>query len=382
MAGETSDYHVTIVMPSAQMTGGSEESLRQLVTGKGRYGLTYDIIFLEEGPLVDWMKERQVPCRVIASGRLRQPINLIRCVRSIRKHLIATQTDYVLGWILKSHLYGGLAAFLTGTRCGWFQLGLPQRGPIDLIASFIPCDAIFACSDFVAQLQQAAQPKKKVFSVPLGVDRARFEKAEKRTREDCRRELGLPLGVTIVGTVGRLQHWKGMHLLIDAMDRVSRERPDVICVIVGGQFSGEPEYTSRICEQAKSLGLSGVVLFAGERHDIPTWMRAMDIFIHGSEREPFGIVVIEALSVGTPVISFSPSGVASTLRGLEGCLVLEERDSPQLAAGILKMVTANTAIQEQPLIAKSVEFSDQAFKDRMESLIAHRINPSADTSFR
>jgi glycosyltransferase involved in cell wall biosynthesis len=374
MQRQKSDCHVTIVMPSAQLTGGSEESLRQLVMGESRYGVSYDIVFLEQGPLVDWVQERQVGCRVIPSGRVRQPVRFIRCVRSIRRHLIETQSDFVLGWIVKSHLYGGLAAYLAGRQCGWFQLGLPQRGPIDLVASLIPSDAIFACSDFVADLQKSAQPRKNVFCVPLGVDRARFGQAENRTRDDCRHELGLPLGVQIVGTVGRLQHWKGMHLLIDAMAIVKRAMPEVVCVIVGGQFSGEPQYASEIHSQAKSVGLFGDIIFAGERHDIPTWMRAMDLFVHGSVREPFGIVVVEALSVGTRVISFAPSGVASTLRSLPECLVLDRRDSTELAAGILKMLSVKGAYQEAKLIAKSREFTDREFKDRMESMILQRIN--------
>jgi glycosyltransferase involved in cell wall biosynthesis len=355
-------------MPSAQTTGGSEEALRQLLVGRSEQRLSYDIIFLEDGPLIAWARREQIPSKLINAGRLRQPLRWRRSVQDIRKHIEAIGSDFVLGWILKAHLYGGIAAWLAGIPCGWFQLGSPQPGIIDFLASKVPSQVTFACSDYVAQLQRAAVPKTVVKSIPLGVDAKRFGSVADLSRDQCRKAIGLPDGVPIVGTVGRLQHWKGMHLMIDAMPNVLKKLPECRCVIVGGPFASEPGYGGELRDQVKRLNLGGHVIFAGERQDIPNWVRAFDVFVHASQSEPFGIVVIEALAAGTPVISFAPSGVASILRELPSCIVLESRDAKPLAGAIETTLRSNFTDQAQ-LVSMASRYSDREFKNRMELAI-------------
>jgi glycosyltransferase involved in cell wall biosynthesis len=362
-------------MPSAQTTGGSEEALRQLLVGKSEYGFTYDVVFLENGPLIAWAEGQQVSSKLIDAGRLRQPLRWRRSVREIRQHVEGRKSDFVLGWILKAHLYGGLAAWFADIPCGWFQLGSPQPGLLDYLASKIPSRVTFTCSDYVAQLQQAAVPKTVVKSIPLGVDTKRFGSAANLSRSECRKIVGLPDGVPIVGTVGRLQHWKGMHLLIDAMPDVLKEFPQSKCVIVGGPFASEPGYEGELRDQVKRLDLGEHVIFAGERHDIPLWVRAFDLFVHASQNEPFGIVVIEALAAGTPVVSFAPSGVASILRTLPACTVLESRDAKSLAGAIATSFRSPRGDQGD-LVAMANRYGDREFKNRMERAILDVIHGS------
>jgi glycosyltransferase involved in cell wall biosynthesis len=365
--------NITIVMPTAQLTGGSEEAFRQLLSGEGNYGIVYDVIFLEEGPLIQWVEDLGIRWLLTESGRLRQAFRWLRTVRNIRKHIERVNSDFVLGWILKSHLYGGVAAYQAGVPCGWFQLGLPQSGVLDYLASKIPSKVTFACSDYVAELQKKAVPNARVVSIPLGVDANRFAQVSSLSREECRKLLGLPTSRPVVGTVGRLQHWKGMHLLIEAVALVADKNPDICCIIVGGPFQSEPGYEKSLHHLVATLGLEGQVIFAGEQRNIPHWVRSFDIFVHASECEPFGIVVIEALATGTPVISFAPSGVASILRTLPTCVVLDSRDSKVLAEGVASLLR-NESINRNDLIVASNRYSDAAFKDRMESAILSTLN--------
>ena len=94
-----------------------------------------------------------------------------------------------------------------------------------------------------------------------------------------------------------------MHVFIDAMAQVHQVRPEARAVIVGGPHETEPRYADELRARVLALGLDGVLSFAGFRSNAAEWMQAMDVFVHASDREPFGIVVIEAMALGKPVIA-------------------------------------------------------------------------------
>ena len=58
----------------------------------------------------------------------------------------------------------------------------------------------------------------------------------------CRQRLGLPQDGLLIGIVGRLQHWKGMHVFVRAMAELQKSRPEFTAIIVGGVHDLEPEY--------------------------------------------------------------------------------------------------------------------------------------------
>ena len=74
----------------------------------------------------------------------------------------------------------------------------------------------------------------------------------------------------------------------------------------------------------------------GMQRNVPEWMQAMDVFVHASEREPFGIVVIEAMSLGKPVVATDRADLRkSSLHGVDGQLVTWNKPD-ELAEAILK----------------------------------------------
>jgi glycosyltransferase involved in cell wall biosynthesis len=99
-----------------------------------------------------------------------------------------------------------------------------------------------------------------------------------------------------------------MHTLLRAMPRVLASHPDAHCVIVGGRHDLEPDYTDRLDRIVQELNLAPHVTFAGFQRNVPEWMQAMDVFIHASDNEPFGIVIVEAMALGKPVVVGSEGG--------------------------------------------------------------------------
>jgi glycosyltransferase involved in cell wall biosynthesis len=151
-----------------------------------------------------------------------------------------------------------------------------------------------------------------------------------------RAKLGLPSDGPLIGMTGRLQRWKGIHVFIDAIARVRASRPDVRAVIVGGAHETEPQHGAELRAQVHALGLDQAVTFAGFQSNVAEWMQAMDIFVHASDREPFGIVVVEAMALGKPVVAGADGGPAEIITDGENGLLAPFGDTESLASAILR----------------------------------------------
>ena len=116
------------------------------------------------------------------------------------------------------------------------------------------------------------------------------------------------------GTVARLDPWKGLDVFLQ-MARLVRQRvPAARFLIVGDAPEGFEKYRSRMHALAQSLGLGDSVLFLGWRYrmnDIPDVMAALTVLCHTPIRpEPFGLVLIEAMASGCPVVAPRAGGPA------------------------------------------------------------------------
>lgn len=121
----------------------------------------------------------------------------------------------------------------------------------------------------------------------------------------CRATLGLPSDRRILLSVGNLEVIKGHRYLLSAIRDIVQEQPDLLCVIVG---SG-PERAA-LERQIIDEGLSGYVMMVGNKPhgDIPLWMNACDLFVLPSLNESFGVVQIEAMACGKPVVATDTPG--------------------------------------------------------------------------
>src|ERR1019366_5017906 len=96
------------------------------------------------------------------------------------------------------------------------------------------------------------------------------------------------------------------------------------------------QYASKRLAQASALGLDDVMTFADFQANIPEWMQTMDVFVHASDREPFGIVLIEAMALGKPVIAGPGGGPAEIITDGETGLLAPYGDVGSLAYAILR----------------------------------------------
>lgn len=155
---------------------------------------------------------------------------------------------------------------------------------------------------YVSESPDLKDVQDKTTFIPIGIEPLR---TEGESVEKIRRELE---GKKLVFSLGRLIPYKGYEHLI----RAASYLPDEYRVVIGG--SGP--LRDRLQDEIDRLGLSGKVTLAGymKEEDLPAWFSAADVFVLPSvtKNEAFGIVQIEAMSVGTPVVAtrIPGSGVA------------------------------------------------------------------------
>lgn len=187
--------------------------------------------------------------------------------------------------------------------------------------------------------------------IPYGIDRRRFLEVDEGATLALRERLG---GGPLLLFVGVLRYYKGLSYLLDAMPRLNAR-----LVIVGDGPEGEA-----LRRQVDDLGIAGRVVFAGRVPDeeLPLYYRAADLFVlPASERsEAFGLVQLEAMSSGLPVVCTElGTGTSYVNQHGESGWVVPPRDAGALAESIT-MLLGDDALRRRlaaGALARSKRFS-------------------------
>lgn len=167
------------------------------------------------------------------------------------------------------------------------------------------------------QLYGASEDRVSV--IPLGVDVDCFRP---RDQEAARRELGLDHLDRILLAVGRIEPLKGLDILIRSLAEMT-ELEHVTLIVVGGDERSETEI-ERLRAEAVEAGVEARVRFLGSvaHSELPTYYNAADVVVVPSFYESFGLVAVEAMASGVPVVASRVGGLTATITdGRTGYLV-------------------------------------------------------------
>lgn len=206
-------------------------------------------------------------------------------------------------------------------------------------------------------------PSGKIRVVPGGVDIEQFQPSPDRVA--ARQRLGWPTDRKIVFCVRRLVKRMGLENLLEAFAEASKSHPDALLVI-GGRGPLAEELRSR----AASLGLGERIHLAGfiADADLPHAYSAADFSIVPSVAlEGFGLITVESLACGTPVLVTPSGGLPETVRGLDPSLILRDSSVGALVEGLQRGLVDTPALPSRercrayavgtfawPVVAKSV----------------------------
>lgn len=325
-----------MVSPGAK-PGGAERAFLTVATHLPAAGVDVVAVLLEDGELAQWLRAAGVEPIVLHAGRTRNVPRALRVVGRIARIVREARADVVLSTMAKGHVYGGLAALRARVPAVLWQQSLPGRSRLDRAAARVPAAAAVCVSDASAAAQRRLTPRLRTVTVHLGVPLDDI-RARAGAGAAIRRELGWN-GSRVVGIVGRLEPWKGQDTFLRAAAVVSRAVPNVRFAVVGGAILGwEGSYPDDLVRLAEELGVADCVHFAGHQSDPWAWMDAMDVVVHSSVAEPFGLVVVEAMALGKPLVAAAEGGPLEIARDGESALLIPPRNPAALATAVRSLL--------------------------------------------
>lgn len=153
--------------------------------------------------------------------------------------------------------------------------------------------------------------------------------------------VGIDDDVPLVGVLGRIDTWKGLDVVLDAVGPLQQARPHLQLVVAGGTVPGKEAFAQRLAERARHI--RGVT-WLGAEDDAGALVADLDVLVQAStEPEPFGLAVVEALACGVPVVATDAGGPVEILAAAApgaGRLV-PPNDAGALAEAVLALLPAS-----------------------------------------
>jgi glycosyltransferase involved in cell wall biosynthesis len=372
-------------IPTAR-SGGIETFVLGLARRLDRDRFDLDVCVLgEDGPIADELRALRVPVVVLglpAAGRARPAL-------AFAAHLVRRRIDVVHvnagGRLLRrlarvcgaravlTHVHAPADAWIPRLASGDRRLSAEMRRAIA-----DGSDEVLVSSDHMRRVVVRHCPAlgDRMRVVPYGTDLERS--ADPGAVAALRTTFQIDRDRRVAGFVGRLVQQKGVPHLLRASEILLRRASDVALVVVGdGPLRGEVERFAR--------RHPGRVVVLGDRRDVPTWMALFDVLVVSSEWEPFGIVALEAMAAGRPVVAFGVDGLPEVVAHEETGLLAPAGDAEALAAGVERVLTDPELARRMGRAARrTVEdrFSDVAVARTLESRYVQLTDGQGDLQAR
>ncbi len=333
--------------------GGAEHHLLALVRGQVSRGCEARVAYLKGGGELTarFLEAGAVEVRKTA---LERPRHLPGCVAALRRLMAHVRPDVVHTHLLKANCVAGIAARSLTTRRPVViaskhndEHHLRRRlvGLTHGAISRLCDDHVIALSDHVRSFvsRHGRVDSRRISRVYYGFDPEIYPA---RPRTDIRRELSLPGDAFLFGIVARITEQKGHLDLLEAFARVVERRPATRLLIVGG-----PGYDLRFL-RAVELGVSRLeledrVIMTGARPDAFSIIGQLDCLVMPSHWEGFGMVFLEALYQGVPVVATIAGAIPEVVRhGIDG-LLARPADPASLAETMDEMIERHAVFHKR-----------------------------------
>lgn len=324
-------YRVLLLETNEDSTvGGSHQCLYNLISGLDDASFAPRVLFYQDNPYVNrlrpyaavdvWEEIRRDERRRLSTGpKVTRTPQLVRAIYRRSRYLAENGIDLVH---FNNSPLTGLddwlpAAQIVGVPCVASERG-HFRAPSGAVRKFLlgRFNRILAMSEHVReQVLNAGIPNSKVGCVYGSIDVEEFKEKIRKSRERTRAEIGISEEDVLVLMVGHIREWKGQHVLLEALSRLRpTTRESVRVALAGAVAETEKGYRERLERLIQREGLEDCVQFLGFREDVPDLLSAADIAVHASvEPEPFGLVILEAMAAGTPIIASNRGGPSEIL---------------------------------------------------------------------
>lgn len=331
---------------SGNLYGGVETllvtlaKLRHLCPGmEPHFALCFD------GRLSGELNAADVPVHSLGAVRISRPWTVWRARRQLRALLRRERYDAVIchqHWPLV--IFGHTLRVQRQKMILWAHNHHFGQGWLERLAERITPDLVIADSAYVGSTMSHLYPgvPAPVVYYPLALLPA---PEAQEWRAAARRERGVDDDTTVIIQVSRIEPRKGFLLHLEALSRLKAR--NWVCWLVGGPQNAENQlHYDEMRSTAQRLGLADRVQFLGQRSDVAQLLAGADIFCQPNhEPEPFGIVFVEALWAGLPVVTAAMGGALEIVN--ESCGMLTEPENPGDLAAALDALIASPELRSR-----------------------------------
>ena len=332
---------------------GAERVLLMVLARLDRRRFDPVMICPEQGPLLSLATSLGVPVQSIPgldarfTWRLDHLLRYLKSfglvIRQLRRRVIHLKPDLIHANSIRAGLVATAATRGLGTRVVWHLHDLLPRHPLSAgvraFAFLCARTRMIAVSRAVAENfgGMLVGLKNRITVILNAIDMETFQ-PDQIARRRVRDELNLGEHHPVIGIVGQLTPRKGQLELIRAFANMLEESPKAVLLVIGAPlFNRDDEYEQLLKDTSRELGISDHVRLLGARTDVAAIMQALDLLVVNSAAEPFGLVALEAMASGTPVLAAARDGLTEIVEhGVDGWLVTPG-DEAALVAAILEL---------------------------------------------
>lgn len=325
---------VTFVASHATL-GGSELYLERLLTELGDVWVG-GVVALADG---DWnarMRGLGVPVEVVPVGAR---IGILSGALRLRRVLARRRPPLVHANGVKAALVAVLATPGSGIPVIWVKHDLFWDG---ILARAVArrCASVVTVSEVVAGTFGARQ-RERVRVVHNGIPPVSVDRAAARARVEAL--TGAAPGEPVLTMVGRLDPIKAQLEIVEILPALRSAHPGLRLLLVGAPYQYLPAYAEQVHARVRELGLVEAVTFAGQRDDAVDLIGGSDLVAIPTKRnergmgtEGFGLVGVEAMAVGTPVVGYADGALPEVLG--DCALLVPPGDRAALEAAIVRLL--------------------------------------------
>jgi glycosyltransferase involved in cell wall biosynthesis len=315
------------------------------------------VICPASGPLKEMVADLGVSCDEVDSLKARFTWRLdhllnylgsfLRLVQQVRSHVIKVDPDLIHANSVRAGLVATAATIGLRLPVIWHVHDMLPRHPLStairLVALCSQRTRIVAISNAVAErfrgrILRGTKADAALTVILNAVDLEKFH-PDSASRAKAREDLNLTSDDQAIGIVGQLTPRKGQLPLIEAFALVLKQLPRAILIVVGAPlFNRDEEYSRRLTQTVHTLGFDERVLFLGARDDVAAITRAMDLVVVNSTNEPFGLVVLEGMACGTPVLATAVDGIPEIIKHGENGWLVAPGDKTALVSAIVDLI--------------------------------------------
>ena len=260
-------------------------------------------------------------------------------IREIRRSGVLKNADLIHANSVRAGLLASFAARGTGIPVVWHVHDTMKKHPISTVIrlaviALSPLSVIAVSRSterrFKGRLLRMAGNRIPSTVIYNAVDTERFH-PEPTDRQRVRDSFHFSDDIFVFATIGQLTPRKGQLETIRAFHKLSQRISTVRLLIVGTAiFDHDKQYFEVLKEEVQKLGLEQYVLFLGQRSDVNALLAASDCIVVNSKQEPFGLIALEALAAGKPVVAASVDGIPELMKDGETGLLTPSGDEAAL----------------------------------------------------